>query len=137
MIDLYKDSRMFRDSVLIGGLFTLIIALIGLLGYTSDETNRRGREIAIRKVNGATAWDILKMISQDISYIAVPAIVIGMTVAYYSGTGWLENFTERAPIGFFIFLFGAMSVYALIIACVLYRAWTVADSNPVESLKSE
>ena len=137
MIDLYKDSRMFRDSVLIGGLVTLIIALIGLLGYTSDETNRRGREIAIRKVNGATAWDILKMISQDISYIAVPAIVIGMTVAYYSGMGWLENFTERAPIGFFIFLFGAMSVYALIIACVLYRAWTVANSNPVESLKSE
>ena len=50
MIDLYKDSRTFRDSVMIGGIVTLIIALIGLLGYTSDETNRRGREIAIRKV---------------------------------------------------------------------------------------
>ena len=62
MIDLYKDSRTFRDSVMIGGIVTLIIALIGLLGYTSDETNRRGREIAIRKVNGATAWSILKMI---------------------------------------------------------------------------
>ena len=85
MIDLYKDSRTFRDSVMIGGIVTLIIALIGLLGYTSDETNRRGREIAIRKVNGATAWSILKMISKDISYIAIPAIVIGMTVAYYSG----------------------------------------------------
>ena len=72
---------------MIGGIVTLIIALIGLLGYTSDETNRRGREIAIRKVNGATAWSILKMISKDISYIAIPAIVIGMTVAYYSGTG--------------------------------------------------
>ena len=104
MIDLYKDSRTFRDSVMIGGIVTLIIALIGLLGYTSDETNRRGREIAIRKVNGATAWSILKMISKDISYIAIPAIVIGMTVAYYSGTGWLEKFTEKAPIGFFIFL---------------------------------
>lgn len=137
MIDLYKDSRTFRDSVMIGGIVTLIIALIGLLGYTSDETNRRGREIAIRKVNGATAWSILKMISKDISYIAIPAIVIGMTVAYYSGTGWLENFTEKAPIGFFIFLAGAMMVYVLIIACVLYRAWAVSNSNPVDSLKSE
>lgn len=137
MIDLYKDSRTFRDSVMIGGIVTLIIALIGLLGYTSDETNRRGREIAIRKVNGATAWDILKMISKDISYIAIPAIVIGMTVAYYSGTGWLEKFTEKAPIGFFIFLAGAMMVYALIVACVLYRAWAVSNANPVESLKSE
>ena len=129
MIDLYKDSRTFRDSVMIGGIVTLIIALIGLLGYTSDETNRRGREIAIRKVNGATAWSILKMISKDISYIAIPAIVIG--------TGWLEKFTEKAPIGFFIFLAGAMMVYVLIIACVLYRAWAVSNSNPVDSLKSE
>ena len=137
MIDLYKDSRTFRDSVMIGGIVTLIIALIGLLGYTSDETNRRGREIAIRKVNGATAWSILKMISKDISYIAIPAIVIGMTVAYYSGTGWLEKFTEKAPIGFFIFLAGAMMVYVLIIACVLYRACAVSNSNPVDSLKSE
>lgn len=137
MIDLYKDSRTFRDSVMIGGIVTLIIALIGLLGYTSDETNRRGREIAIRKVNGATAWSILKMISKDISYIAIPAIVIGMTVAYYSGTGWLEKFTEKALIGFFIFLAGAMMVYVLIIACVLYRAWAVSNSNPVDSLKSE
>ena len=137
MIDLYKDSRTFRDSVMIGGIVTLIIALIGLLGYTSDETNRRGREIAIRKVNGATAWSILKMISKDISYIAIPAIVIGMTVAYYSGTGWLEKFTEKAPIGFFIFLAGAMMVYVLIIACVLYRAWAVSNSNTVDSLKSE
>lgn len=122
---------------MIGGIVTLIIALIGLLGYTSDETNRRGREIAIRKVNGATAWSILKMISKDISYIAIPAIVIGMTVAYYSGTGWLEKFTEKAPIGFFIFLAGAMIVYVLIVACVLYRAWAVSNSNPVDSLKSE
>ena len=137
MIDLYKDSRTFRDSVMIGGIVTLIIALIGLLGYTSDETNSRGREIAIRKVNGATAWSILKMISKDSSYIAIPAIVIGMTVAYYSGTGWLEKFTEKAPIGFFIFLAGAMMVYVLIIACVLYRAWAVSNSNPVDSLKSE
>ena len=137
MIDLYKDSRTFRDSVMIGGIVTLIIALIGLLGYTSDETNRRGREIAIRKVNGATAWSILKMISKDISYIAIPAIVIGMTVAYYSGTGWLEKFTEKAPIGFFIFLAGAMMVYVLIIACVLYRAWAVSNSNPVDSLIAE
>lgn len=137
MIDLYKDSRTFRDSVMIGGIVTLIIALIGLLGYTSDETNRRGREIAIRKVNGATAWSILKMISKDISYIAIPAIVIGITIAYYSGTGWLEQFSEKAPLGFFIFLGGALFVYLLIIVCVLYRAWRVANENPVESLKSE
>lgn len=137
MIDLYKDSRTFRDAVMIGGIVTLIIALVGLLGYTSDETNRRGREIAIRKVNGATAWDVLRMISQDISYIAVPAIVIGIAAAYYSGTGWLEKFTEKASFGFLFFLSGAVVIYLLIVACVLYRAWAVSNANPVDRLKSE
>lgn len=137
MINLYKDSSTFRDSVMIGGFVTLIIALMGLLGYISDETNRRSREIAIRKVNGASAWSILQMVSKDISYIAVPAIVIGMAAAYYSGTEWLEKFAEKVPIGFFLFLTGAMAVYVLIVACVLYRAWAVANSNPVDSLKAE
>lgn len=137
MIDLYKDSRTFRDAVMIGGIVTLIIALVGLLGYTSDETNRRGREIAIRKVNGATAWDVLRMISQDISYIAVPAIVIGIAAAYYSGTGWLEKFTEKASFGFLFFLSGAVVIYLLIVVCVLYRAWAVSNANPVDRLKSE
>lgn len=45
---------------MIGGIVTLIIALIGLLGYTSDETNRRGREIAIRKVNGGDSMEYLE-----------------------------------------------------------------------------
>lgn len=137
MIEMYKDSRTFRDSVMIGGIVTLIIALIGLLGYTSDETNRRGREIAIRKVNGASAWSILKMISKDISYVAIPAIVIGIAIAYYSGTGWLKQFSGKASLGFFMFLAGALFVYLLIVVCVLCRAWVVANANPVNSLKSE
>lgn len=137
MVDLYKSSRTFRDSVLIGGTVTLIIALIGLLGYTVDETNRRGREIAIRKVNGATAFGILKMISQNISTIAIPAILIGIVAAYYSGAVWLEQYAERIVLDPLIFILGALGVYGIIIGCVLYRAWATANENPVVSLKME
>lgn len=137
MISLYNSSRLFRDSIMIGGLVTLIIALIGLLGYTSDETNRRGREIAIRKVNGATARDILIMISKDISLIALPALVIGTVIARISGEGWLEKFTEKIPLSLSLFLGGAVFVYVVIISCVLFRAWRVANENPVDSVKSE
>jgi putative ABC transport system permease protein len=61
LIFLYASSRLFRDSVLIGGIITLIIALIGLIGYTNDEINRRSAEIAIRKINGASANEILRL----------------------------------------------------------------------------
>ena len=133
----YQDDRDFRDAIMISGIVTLIIALIGLLGYTADETNRRGREIAIRKVNGATAVNILRMLSRDISYIALPALAIGVAVAYINASGWLEKFAERIHLSFFIFIGAALFVYAVIISCVLIRAWNVANENPVESIKAD
>lgn len=137
ILNQYQDDRDFRDFIMISGLVTLIIALIGLLGYTADETNRRGREIAIRKVNGATAIDILRMISKDISYIAIPALAIGAAIAYVSASGWLEKFAERIHLSAFIFIGAALFVYVIIIGCVLFRAWRTADENPVESLKAD
>lgn len=133
----YQDDRDFRDAIMISGIVTLIIALIGLLGYTADETNRRGREIAIRKVNGATAVNILRMLSRDISYIALPALAIGAAIAYINASGWLEKFAERIHLSFFIFIGAALFVYVIIIACVLVRAWNVANENPVESIKAD
>lgn len=133
----YRDDRDFRDAILISGIVTLVIALVGLLGYTADETNRRGREIAIRKVNGATAAGILRMLSRDISYIALPALAIGAAIAYINAEGWLEKFAERIHLGLFAFIGAALSVYLIIIACVLVRAWNVANENPVESIKAD
>ena len=133
----YQDDRDFRDAIMISGIVTLIIALIGLLGYTADETNRRGREIAIRKVNGATAVNILRMLSRDISYIALPALAIGVAIAYINASGWLEKFAERIHLNLFMFIGAAMFVYLIIIACVLLRAWEVANENPVESIKAD
>ena len=133
----YQDDRDFRDAILISGIVTLIIALIGLLGYTADETNRRGREIAIRKVNGATAESILRMLSRDVSYIALPALAIGAAIAYINAEGWLEKFAESIHLSLFMFIGAALFVYAVIITCVLVRAWNVANENPVDSLKAE
>ena len=133
----YQDDRDFRDAIMISGIVTLIIALIGLLGYTADETNRRGREIAIRKVNGATAVNILRMLSRDISYIALPALAIGVAIAYINASGWLEKFAERIHLNLFMFIGATLFVYVIIIACVLVRAWNVANENPVESIKAD
>lgn len=137
MVNLYQESGNFRDAILIGGVVTLIIALIGLLGYTADETNRRGREIAIRKVNGATSMNILSMISKDVSFIAIPALIVGISVAGFSGEKWLKQFVDKIPLNLPLFVISAFCIYLVIIACVFYRAWKVANDNPVESLKAE
>ena len=82
MLEGYTSSRKFRDSVMIGGIVTLLIVFIGLIGYTNDEVNRRRKEMAIRKINGATVKDILHIFLKDIITMALPAILLGLSLIH-------------------------------------------------------
>ena len=95
VVNLYRDSRKFRDQVLVGGIITLIISLIGLIGYTNDEINRRRKELAIRKVNGAESFDIIRIFLKDIMQIAIPAVLIGCVGSYFISDYWQEQFQEK------------------------------------------
>lgn len=137
LTNLYAASRMFRDSVLVGGVVALIITLIGLIGYVNNETYRRGKEIAIRKINGATEKNVLSMIVTDVVCMALPAVVLGTGISWYVGEKWLQQFSEKIPVN--AGLFGICSVFVLfvVLGTVVYRSWKVAVSNPVETLRSE
>lgn len=137
LINEYRSSRLFRDSIMISGIVTLIIALVGLIGYTMDETNRRRSEIAVRKINGATIADVIKMILRDISLIALPSIFIGVLLGNYSGREWITQFSEKAVLTPFLFIAGAFSLYLVIIGCVVMRSWKAATDNPIDALKAE
>ncbi|MDH6306499.1 putative ABC transport system permease protein [Parabacteroides sp. PF5-5] len=133
----YSDSEKFRDSVLIGGIVTLLICLIGLIGYTNDEMNRRKKETAIRKVNGATTVDILRLFIKDISWMAVPAITLGCMIAYFIANTWLDNFADKAELTIFLFVGCAIAVFIIILAAVIINCYQAANENPAESVKSE
>ena len=137
IVNMYSDSRKFRDQVMIGGIITLLISLIGLIGYTTDEINRRRRELAIRKVNGADVKDILRIFVKDILYIAMPAVVLGCGISYFVAKHWQEQFTQKIALTPDIFIIGALLVWVVVLTCVVYRTWKVANSNPVDSIKSE
>ena len=137
MVEQYSSSRKFRDQVLIGGIITLLISMIGLIGYTNDEVNRRRKELAIRKVNGATLKDILTMFLTDILWLALPAIVLGCIITYYVAERWQEQFIEKIPLSLWMFVAGGLFVCLVVIACIVYRTWNAANDDPVNSLKSE
>jgi putative ABC transport system permease protein len=137
MLDRYADSRKFRDSVMIGGLVTLVILLIGLLGYTNDEMNRRRKETAIRKINGATTPEIIRLFLTDISRMALPALLLGCGVAYYVSTGWLEQFADKAALPFLLFLCCGVAVLTIILAAVSLNCYRAANENPARELKVE
>ena len=135
--ELYTDAHRFRTTVMIGGLVALLIALIGLVGYLAGEIGRRQKEIAIRKVNGATITDVLRLFQTDILRVALPAVVIGAVGAWYVARLWLEQFSEKTTLSPIIFIGGAAVVIAVILSVVCLGCYRVASSNPVDYLKNE
>ena len=134
---IYKYVERFRNSVWITSTFILLIVFMGLIGYINDETARRSKEIAIRKVNGGEASDILKLLSVDILYVAIPSVLIGTVCAYLVGKSWLEAFHETISLNPLLFVTTAIAVLVTIVACVVIKAWKIANENPVKSIKSE
>ena len=110
---------------------------MGLLGYVNDEIRRRSKEIAIRKVNGATVRDIIRLLSRDIAWTAIPAVLLGCGFAYFFGLRWLESFADQARPRMLLFAGVALLVLLVIAVCVVFRTWRIANENPVKSIKSE
>ena len=90
MADNYNSVRVFRNATLVAAICILFITLMGLIGYINDEIQRRSKEIAVRKVNGAEASHILEMFSRDINRISILAVTLG-AAAWYVGQLWIEQ----------------------------------------------
>lgn len=133
----YQSARRFRDVVIMTSVVILLITFVGLVGYVKDEVRRRSKEIAIRKVNGAEVNDILSMISKDLLWTSLTAILTGTITAYFVGGFWLEQFHEKVALNPLLFAWVAIGILLLIFATVVIKAWRVANENPVKSIKSE
>ena len=133
----YNAVRVFRNATLLAALTILFITLMGLIGYVNDELQRRSKEIAIRKVNGAEASTILEMMTGNILWISLPAVVIGTWGAWYVGGLWMEQFATTIDSVIPYYILVAILVLGIIIGCVLSRTWKIANENPVKSIKSE
>lgn len=133
----YHDAYLLRNSIFLASLLMFFITVIGILGYVADEMALRTKEIAIRRVNGASGSDILKIISRDIALIMIPALVAGMAAAWYVGSRWQEQFVVKAPWSAGLFLLAALLVVSAVFATVGYRCWRAVSDNPVNALKSE
>lgn len=137
MRTIYNPVRVFRNATVVAGVVMFFIMLMGLLGYTTDEVQRRSKEIAIRKVNGAEASDILRLLGNDILWVAIPAVIIGIALSGYVNNLWINAFTAQVSMSVAAYLGIGLAVLAVIISCVLIKAWRIANENPVKSIKSE
>lgn len=134
---MYDTQRNFRDSVMIAGIVTIVIAFIGLVGYTADEVNRRRKEIAIRKVNGARVNEIVMLFIKDMLMISVPSLIVGGVAATIVGRKWLTQFSEQVSLAPWLSVACIAAIVAVLVAVVILNCRRIAMSNPVDYLKNE
>ena len=133
----YDDSKKMRNTMALGAVFSLLIALLGLIGFIKDESLRRSKEMAVRKINGATTRDILGVFATDIMKLSTVAAVIAGIGAFFVARKWLEQFAEKVSLSPLYFIGGALLVLLIVLGVVVLNCLKIARANPVESLKNE
>ena len=132
----YDGSLKMRNTILIGSIFALAIAVLGLIGFIRDESNRRSKEMAIRKINGATTRDVLRIFAWDVLKLSLVMAVLACVCAVFVAHKWLEQFAERITLSPFYFIIGAMAVLVVVTIVVVLSSNRIARMNPVKSLKN-
>ena len=133
----YADSKKMRNTMALGAVFSLLIALLGLIGFIKDESLRRSKEMAVRKINGATTRDILSVFAKDIMKLSAVMAVIACVAAYFVAHKWLEQFAEKVSLNPLYFIGGTALVLLIVLGVVVLNCLRIARANPVESLKNE
>ena len=137
MREAYSSERRMRNTVIIGCLVSIIIALFGLIGYVRDESQRRSKEMAVRKINGATVKEIMGIYVTEIMKLSIPAIILGNVGAWFAASAWLRNFSEKIALSPWFFIIADVAIILLVSGCVIYNSLRISRSNPVDSLKNE
>jgi putative ABC transport system permease protein len=117
--------------------FAIFIACIGLLGLAAYATQQRMREIGIRKVLGASAGNIVGMLSRNFLKLVIIAALIAFPVAGWAMHTWLQDFAYRINMGWWVFATAGIASVFIALATISYQAIKAAIANPVRSLRSE
>ena len=109
--------------------------MIGLLGLVSFTTQRRTKEIGIRKINGSSSWDILVMLTKEYVVLLILASFISWPCGYYAFAKFPGNYKVELP--FWVFFFATGLIVVISLATSLYHTLKAAYTNPVEALRYE
>lgn len=134
---LYKADAQLGKVASVFSSLAILVGCLGLLGLTSFSVERRVKEIGIRKALGASAGNVIFMISKEFVSLIVVSFIIAIPVTYYLIMKWLENFTDRISIGPFSFIIAGLSVVVIAWLTVSYLSFKAAATNPSQALRNE
>lgn len=124
----------------LSGIFTalaILISCLGLFGLTSYVAEQRTKEIGVRKVLGASVFNVWNMLSKDFLKLVIISCFIAVPIAYYVMNGWLQEYHYRIILKWWIFALAMVGAFAVTIITVSFQAIKAAKSNPARSLRTE
>lgn len=137
LCQMYKSENNLTLTLNVFSGIAIIIACMGLLALTVLSTQKRTKEIGIRKVNGASVSEVMRMLNKDlIKWLAI-AFVIATPIAYYIMSKWLENFAYKTELSWWIFALAGFLALFIALTTVSWQTYRAARRNPVKSLKYE
>ena len=133
----YNNDKQFNSAFRIFTLLAVFIACLGLFGLTSYTCIQRKKEIGVRKVNGATITQIVKLLNNDfMSWLAI-AFVIATPIAWYVMKRWLENFAYNTSLSWWVFALAGLITLIVALLTVSWQSINAAMKNPVNVLRDE
>jgi len=133
----YAEVEKWKQIILFGAILTIFISCIGLFGLSVLSTEKRTKEIGIRKVFGASVKNIVTSLSTDFIKLVVIALVIASPLAYAIANKWLQNFPYRVTLSWWLFASAGLLVMLVALITVSFQSIKAAIANPVKSLRTE
>jgi ABC-type antimicrobial peptide transport system permease subunit len=136
-------AKKFGDEERIGKLaasfaiLAILISCLGLFGMASFMAEKRIKEIGVRKVLGASVFNLWKLLSREFVILVLISLLIAMPLSWYYLNGWLQHYTYRTEMSWWIFISAGLGALAITLATVSFQAVKAALANPVESLRTE
>lgn len=134
---LYQNEIRAGRIVTWGMCIALFITMIGLFAMARYSTEKRTKEIGLRKVNGAEVFDILILLNKDFLKWVVIAFVIAIPISWYLVNSWLNSFAYRTIISWWVFAVAGVIAVSVSLVTVSWQTFMAASRNPVEALRYE
>jgi putative ABC transport system permease protein len=134
---LYNSELQLQQAADIATVLNLIIILLGIIGVVAFTLTKRNKEIAVRKILGADAKNIIFLFIKEYAWLILIANLIAWPIAYYVTNYWLQNFAYRIEQNMLSYLLVFVIIFIIAFGLILAQCFNAAVSNPVKSLRTE
>ncbi len=133
----FKNEQLIGELSQIFAILAIFISCLGLFGLATYTAEKRRKEIGVRKVLGASITAIVKLLSKDFLKLVLISIVIAIPIAWYYIQNWLQDYSYRIDINWWVFIIAGLLAIVIAMFTVSFQAIRAAIANPAKSLKTE